>query len=255
MSPRSWRTSTSTRWTGCWSGQRRSHARASTRTSSTRIMLMTVRGRSLGSSCEGSRDCLDPSGTSLGSWWLDANHQPREGTPDGQPPECPDHAAQSSRDRETPGRRGSSRPASWPRRSASASARCGNGRRGTRRPQAAGLVDRSCRPHHSPRATPACGSRPGRSPAARARWTGRPDRASPWRSAARRWGGFSGAPACRGSPGSPPPARPRYERARPGELLHLDMKKLGRIRLRASDHGRSAAPASGRLGVRARGDR
>src|SRR6266852_5605940 len=25
-SPRSWRTSTSTRWTGCWSGQRRSHA-------------------------------------------------------------------------------------------------------------------------------------------------------------------------------------------------------------------------------------
>jgi len=30
-------------------------------------------------------------------------------------------------------------------------------------------------------------------------------------------------------PGPPPPPVMRYERAHPGELLHLDTKKLGRI--------------------------
>ena len=52
----------------------------------------------------------------------------------------------------------------------------------------------------------------------------------------------------------PVPAVVRYERQRPGDLVHLDVKKLGRIgrTRRPPHHGRPAAPRSGhRVGIRA----
>jgi transposase InsO family protein len=93
---------------------------------------------------------------------------------------------------------------------------------------AAGLVDRSCRPHHSPRATPAAVV--ARIEALRRqRWTGARIAPAVARSRAtvgrllRRLG------LARLRQLDPVlPAR-RYERARPGDLLHVDIKKLGRI--------------------------
>jgi|SRR5215831_8526376 transposase InsO family protein len=102
-----------------------------------------------------------------------------------------------------------------------------------------GLADRSCRPHRSPRATPEAVV--ARVLALRhQRWTGA--RIAPAVALSRatvgrllRRHGLARlrqlAPAL--------PAR-RYERARPGELLHVDIKKLGRI---------------GRIGHRITGDR
>ena len=104
----------------------------------------------------------------------------------------------------------------------------------------AGLTDRSSRPHRSPRALPA--SAAARSPAAGS-------------GAGVRCGspGISGCPCppwctCSGASGCarrPRPAAPpvhRYERALPGELVHLDIKKLGRFRRVGhrihGDHGR-----------------
>ena len=57
---------------------------------------------------------------------------------------------------------------------------------------------------------------------------------------------LTGAPVRRG-----PASRVRYERERPGELVHIDVKKLGRIREGGGwrVHGRAGAPCSrGRLG-------
>ena len=59
---------------------------------------------------------------------------------------------------------------------------------------------------------------------------------------------------------TPRPPVVRYERERPGELLHIDAKRLGRIAgigHRASDHGaRAPGPASASgLGMSARGHR
>ena len=55
------------------------------------------------------------------------------------------------------------------------------------------------------------------------------------------------------SPG-PPPAL-RYERAHPGDLLHLDIKRLGRIRASATASPATVATApAARVGVRPCGD-
>jgi transposase InsO family protein len=92
----------------------------------------------------------------------------------------------------------------------------------------AGLQDRSCRPHRSPRATPA--------PVVaqvvdlrRERWTGA--RIAPAVALSRATVGRLlrrlGLARLR-AVGPPEPVR-RYERQRPGELLHVDIKKLGRI--------------------------
>ena len=103
----------------------------------------------------------------------------------------------------------------------------------------AGLQDRSSRPHHSPRRLPAewlttilelrAGRLPGRRIAAQLRL--------PYATVAR-WLKHSGQARLR----IPGPAEPvqRYERQHPGELLHVDIKKLGRI---------------GRVGHRIHGDR
>jgi len=94
--------------------------------------------------------------------------------------------------------------------------------------QANGLVDRSCRPHRSPRATP---------PAVvaqvvalrRARWTAA--RIAPAVALSRATVGRWLRRLHLGRLRALVPAEPvrRYERARPGELLHVDIKKLGRI--------------------------
>jgi transposase InsO family protein len=108
-----------------------------------------------------------------------------------------------------------------------------------RREGEAGLQDRSCRPHRSPRTTPdavvaqVVALR-------RARWTGA--RIAPAvglsRATVGRLLGRLGLARLR----QLAPVEPvrRYERARPGELLHVDIKKLGRI---------------GRIGHRITGDR
>jgi transposase InsO family protein len=93
---------------------------------------------------------------------------------------------------------------------------------------AAGLQDRSCRPHRSPRTTP--DSVVAQIVALRRqRWTGARiapavalSRASVGR-LLRRLG------LARLRPPEPPGPVQRYERERPGDLLHVDIKKLGRI--------------------------
>lgn len=103
----------------------------------------------------------------------------------------------------------------------------------------AGLRDRSCRPHHSPTATPrALVQWVDR--LRRQRWTGaeiasrlRLGRATVARLLQRR--GLARLAAL-----EPPQPVQRYEWARPGDLVHLDVKKLGRI---------------GRIGHRITGDR
>lgn len=92
----------------------------------------------------------------------------------------------------------------------------------------AGLADRSCRPHHSPRATPDAvvhrveALRRERWPAARIAAAVGLSRATVGR-ILRRLG------LARLTALAPAPPVRRYERARPGELLHVDIKKLGRI--------------------------
>ena len=96
---------------------------------------------------------------------------------------------------------------------------------------AAGLADRSSRPHRSPRATPA--AEVGRILAARAEWRWGPDRLGP----------LTGHPVStvaavlrrEGVPRLADLDRPtglpvrRYQACHPGELVHQDHKKLGRI--------------------------
>ena len=67
---------------------------------------------------------------------------------------------------------------------------------GSRELGAAGMADRSCRPHHCPRQTTCCAT-----------------------TAARSWHTWTATGQ---------PVR-RYERDRPGELIHVDVKKLGNI--------------------------
>ncbi|MBJ6642085.1 MULTISPECIES: IS481 family transposase [unclassified Streptomyces] len=95
----------------------------------------------------------------------------------------------------------------------------------------AGMRDRSSRPHHSPRQTPA----PVEQQVVRLR---REHRIGPVRLAARCGIAASTAHRILARHGLPAlatldratgePVR-RYERARPGELVHIDVKKLGRI--------------------------
>ncbi|QLH20370.1 IS481 family transposase [Streptomyces sp. Rer75] len=100
-----------------------------------------------------------------------------------------------------------------------------------RRHGAAGLHDRSSRPHHSPRRTPAGVEE-------RVLRMRREHRIGPLRLAARAGVVASTAHRILQRHGPPPltvcdratgePLR-RYERSRPGELVHIDVKKLGRI--------------------------
>jgi transposase InsO family protein len=100
-----------------------------------------------------------------------------------------------------------------------------------RRHGAAGLHDRSSRPHHSPRRTPAFVEK-------RVLRMRREHRIGPLRLAARTGVAASTAHRILQRHGLPPlatldratgdPVR-RYERSRPGELVHIDVKKLGRI--------------------------
>jgi transposase InsO family protein len=92
----------------------------------------------------------------------------------------------------------------------------------------AGLQDRSCRPHHSPRATPdavvaqVVALR-------RQRWTGA--RIAPAVALSRATVGrlLRRLGLARRRQLEPPAPAQRYERERPGDLLHVDIKKLGRI--------------------------
>jgi transposase InsO family protein len=103
----------------------------------------------------------------------------------------------------------------------------------------AGLRDRTCRPHHSPRAT-ALAVVAEIERLRRQRWTGVQIAATLQlgRSTVARLLGRLGVARLRQL--EAPAAANRYECARPGELLHLDAKKLGRI---------------GRVGHRITGDR
>ena len=96
---------------------------------------------------------------------------------------------------------------------------------------AAGMHDRSSRPHHSPRRTPA----PVEQQVVRLR---REHRIGPVRLAARCGIAAStahrilvrhGLPALAATDRATGEPVRRYERARPGELVHIDVKKLGRI--------------------------
>ena len=121
---------------------------------------------------------------------------------------------------------------------------------------AGGLRDRSCRPHRSPRGRPPpswrrsspCGGPGGPAPGSRRRWA--LSRATVGRILRRLDLARLRALV---------PAAPvrRYERARPGELLHVDIKKLGRIAGigdRITGDWRHRARGD-RLGVPARRDR
>jgi transposase InsO family protein len=94
--------------------------------------------------------------------------------------------------------------------------------------QTAGLVNRSCRPPHSPRATPAAVVAQVAA-LRRARWTGA--RIAPAVALSRATVGRILRRLGLARLRQLAPAEPvhRYERARPGELLHVDIKKLGRI--------------------------
>jgi transposase InsO family protein len=94
--------------------------------------------------------------------------------------------------------------------------------------QAAGLVDRACRPHRSPRATPAAVVAQVAA-LRRARWTGA--RIAPAVALSRATVGrlLRRLRLARLRSLAPPEPIRRYERARPGELVHVDIKKLGRI--------------------------
>ena len=116
-----------------------------------------------------------------------------------------------------------------------------------------GLADRSSRPHHSPRATPA--AEVERILAARTEWRWGPDRLGP----------FLGHPAStvaavlhrEGVPRLADLDRPtglpvrRYEACHPGALVHQDHKKLGRIPDGGGHRalGRARAPHSHRAGL------
>jgi len=118
---------------------------------------------------------------------------------------------------------------------------------------AAGLADRSSRPHRSPRATPA--AEVGRILAARAEWRWGPDRLGP----------LTGHPVSTiaailkrtGTPRLADLDRPtglpvrRYQACHPGELVHQDHKKLGRIPDGGGHRalGRASAPHSHRAGL------
>lgn len=102
----------------------------------------------------------------------------------------------------------------------------------------AGLCDRSSRPQHCPRATPGpvaervlrlrCDTRMNREAIARA--TGVPARTVGRLIAKAGLPHLADLDAITGRPvRSGPMSRIRYERAHPGELIHVDVKKLGRI--------------------------
>jgi len=92
----------------------------------------------------------------------------------------------------------------------------------------AGLRDRSCRPHRSPMTTPALLVH-WMEQLRRQRWTGAEIAASLCLSPSTvaRWLRRRGLARLRQL--EPPPPVHRYQWARPGDLVHLDVKKLGRI--------------------------
>ena len=93
----------------------------------------------------------------------------------------------------------------------------------------AGLEDRSSAPHHIPHKTPAR-LRRRIEQLRRRRWTGRAIalKLRLARSTVSAWLRRLGLGLLRAL--TPPPIVRRYEKQRPGELLHLDIKKLGRFR-------------------------
>ena len=103
-----------------------------------------------------------------------------------------------------------------------------------------GLLDRSSRPHRSPRTTPAAViSRI--TTLRRLRWTGAQIAATVSRVLRRQ-----GLARLR-SLNPAPPVR-RYEHPHPGDLLHLDIKKLGRFRRaghRVTGNRRHTSPGDG----------
>ena len=140
-------------------------------------------------------------------------------------------------------------------RQASARGRCANGWRASQPRAWPGLHDRTSRPHRLHRPTPAGGRRAGRSPAPPAL-----DRQADRRRGRRLAGHRQPHPPAAGAQpdARPEPAEPvrRYEREQPGELIHIDIKKLGRFdaighRITGDRTGQSNAPRH-RLGVRPR---
>ena len=118
---------------------------------------------------------------------------------------------------------------------------------------AAGLADRSSRPHRSPRATPA--DRVDRILAARTEWRWGPDRLGPLLqlppstvAAVLRRAGVPRLADLDRPTGLP--VR-RYQACHPGELVHQDHKKLGRIPDGGGHRvlGRASAPHSHRSGL------
>ena len=152
-----------------------------------------------------------------------------QGGPDEHPQECAPDAAQSSRAGAAGAGRGR-RPWRWPPPWASDGQ---NGRqvgRPASRPKAlAGLIDRSSRPHRLYRPTPEATAERIEA-LRRQRWTGKQIAQE-----TRRLPGNdqSGSEASRPQPDRRDlePAVPilRYERKTPGEMIHIDIKKLGRF--------------------------
>lgn len=118
---------------------------------------------------------------------------------------------------------------------------------------AAGLADRSSRPHRSPRATPA--DRVDRILAARTEWRWGPDRLGPLLqlppstvAAVLRRAGVPRLADLDRPTGLP--VR-RYQACHPGELVHQDHKKLGRIPTAAATESSGGQPRRTPIAVRA----
>ena len=164
----------------------------------------------------------------------------------------------SAADRPAASRPAGSRPTS-PRRWASRASACGPGSTASQTEGEAGLADRSSRPHSQPdpdqRPRSRTASSQLRARAARAARTGSaPSSACPPRTVSRvlRRRGMPWLRELDPMTGevirSSKQTAVRYERSRPGELVHMDVKKLGRIPdgggWRA--HGRGGRPTTAR---------
>ena len=167
-----------------------------------------------------------PSGAELEGCGCHARN-PSPEPPDGRPPECPNHAARSIADGRIAWLTAGPWPR-WPRPSASTPRPCANGGTGLRAEGEAGLADRSSRPHRSP--TRLRRGRRGRDRGAAPPAPVRPRHRPPARPAAlhrgvvlRRLG------LGRLAPSTPSPRSSATSATQPGELIHLDIKKLGRI--------------------------
>ena len=113
------------------------------------------------------------------------------------------------------------------------------------------LEDRSCRPHHSPRAISSGLMVEIERLRRRWRWTGAQIAESVGVSRATVARSLGQLGLARLGPAEPVTPGRRYEWAQPGQLVHLDIKKLGRIgRIGHRITGRPPGPDAGhRLGV------